>query len=1173
MSVSASDLAIEHTKRVFRLTRNDLQEGGSVFKYYYTALALHDALSNLVETNLKDLSFYDNSLFVKAKINMRLLRYAEAIKFLEQDVKKEIQSREEAILIHYLTNLDLCHKLSLLSTAYLKIGNFDQAQHYLNLCTVYKLDISNAMDAQHNSKKEISTVEKHNHAVQLHNLGVINLKNANYEDASTCFEQALEVYLGLYGVNNVFYVDTLTKKAIIHLEKDAKISSIEERKKAEQILFQAKSVAYGIKEKSFELSILKTVINTHLATLNFLGEKKEVAKALYIESMSELSIYFDSSHPYILMLKQHLCLLQDTPKKIISSLSALEKIVKKTQQQELHYQILHNLGNALIEIKEFKTAEIELSKALNVYFDINPESSPLVINNLPIIRELIRAIVRQGNKRFLEGEVVQFERCIRNHEEYSRAMSYYNEFIVEEQQFARTIRTSLFEMCGNSAKNNNQYEEAVEHYVVGYELSTEDKPLFKEKLQHLKGLIQSKKLEEGDQLIAKIEETLNSEERALAKIELHVFNSFKKLQLKVFSDVELCIITDDKESLKNYCIKVLGLDEGDITDMDGGEFYVSLNKNAIKILHTREPEQQSGKAMLLRANMFGIAYEEYYLSAINELLKLRVSSLLENHIILQKAQVMGSTAHTYNTPMVEKYTIVLSPFLVPSMQTVGLMHWVGIACNLEGNVLKIIYLDSENAPMPVMLQSVLSSAIRRDLAVTHDNNFPVIFQQQLVEQQRYNNCGPELIENFVYYLTGTRAIQEGAICLHSLLFENSLLDPIIYKSRIEENNKLIGFLSNTATIAFYYEPTTFISESRIMHNSKNLRSEEITHSLVARNSIEHNFAFHLSDLVLNFVINLADKLDISLRYKKAIYREDIKKLYEVMSGYNFEMSVEEALSEKGFRKLALRLHPDKGGDAEDFKFAKDLKDKFEKDIDVKSLLEAQIQSWLPSLYKASGLFKIADTAIDTIRAYQAPSLANAKQVAIDSLHICSMFSGFSKASIAANILSSSYTYYEDGLYPAIEQGLLSTAFMLLLAMVAGRSPYLGFLYTAGMVGYSGYSVVNNAYSLLQENFGLDETNQNIRELNSCTAYLEASKWLAETTSIKFFVDKYQEYGFKVSALKLDIEKASVKANLETEYGEEFGNKLSEYIHESYSDEGGNIDLVSIGNNGHIVETT
>ena len=50
------------------------------------------------------------------------------------------------------------------------------------------------------------------------------------------------------------------------------------------------------------------------------------------------------------------------------------------------------------------------------------------------------------------------------------------------------------------------------------------------------------------------------------------------------------------------------------------------------------------------------------------------------------------------------------------------------------------------------------------------------YKQIAVEQQRYANCGPEIVENFILSLTGNRVSQEKAIELHSKLVENSLLD-------------------------------------------------------------------------------------------------------------------------------------------------------------------------------------------------------------------------------------------------------------------------------------------------------------------------------------------------------------------------------------------------------------
>jgi hypothetical protein len=45
----------------------------------------------------------------------------------------------------------------------------------------------------------------------------------------------------------------------------------------------------------------------------------------------------------------------------------------------------------------------------------------------------------------------------------------------------------------------------------------------------------------------------------------------------------------------------------------------------------------------------------------------------------------------------------------------------------------------------------------------------------LVVKQQYNNCGSELIENFIYHLTGNRIEESEAVMHHSYLMENELM--------------------------------------------------------------------------------------------------------------------------------------------------------------------------------------------------------------------------------------------------------------------------------------------------------------------------------------------------------------------------------------------------------------
>ena len=67
------------------------------------------------------------------------------------------------------------------------------------------------------------------------------------------------------------------------------------------------------------------------------------------------------------------------------------------------------------------------------------------------------------------------------------------------------------------------------------------------------------------------------------------------------------------------------------------------------------------------------------------------------------------------------------------------------------------------------------------------------FVIKIFEQQRFNNCGPELVENFAYYLTGTCTSQEAAVYVHSMLLDSSLSDMGEYADKILKKKKLIVF--------------------------------------------------------------------------------------------------------------------------------------------------------------------------------------------------------------------------------------------------------------------------------------------------------------------------------------------------------------------------------------------
>lgn len=89
----------------------------------------------------------------------------------------------------------------------------------------------------------------------------------------------------------------------------------------------------------------------------------------------------------------------------------------------------------------------------------------------------------------------------------------------------------------------------------------------------------------------------------------------------------------------------------------------------------------------------------------------------------------------------------------------------------SNNHININYLISENTTIPKELLLILQSE-------TSQLDTKNSISQIIIEQQQYNNCGPEVIENFMLFLTGSRLIQTERVPFHSQLIENTLLSNI-----------------------------------------------------------------------------------------------------------------------------------------------------------------------------------------------------------------------------------------------------------------------------------------------------------------------------------------------------------------------------------------------------------
>ena len=171
---------------------------------------------------------------------------------------------------------------------------------------------------------------------------------------------------------------------------------------------------------------------------------------------------------------------------------------------------------------------------------------------------------------------------------------------------------------------------------------------------------------------------------------------------------------------------------------------------------------------------------KYTLDGIAEILRLRVKDLeLGKRVSILEGKFTDLNHN--NIPEIMKKMvsddsseIILVPLNLFNKHAVGLVFEkinVGEADNSYTNRLNITYIDPSNEAMPAGLKDLLFASLEEIATGTR-----VIIEEWLVELQKYANCGPEVIEGIVYFLTGIRESQEGAIWLHSALVECGLLD-------------------------------------------------------------------------------------------------------------------------------------------------------------------------------------------------------------------------------------------------------------------------------------------------------------------------------------------------------------------------------------------------------------
>jgi hypothetical protein len=313
------------------------------------------------------------------------------------------------------------------------------------------------------------------------------------------------------------------------------------------------------------------------------------------------------------------------------------------------------------------------------------------------------------------------------------------------------------------------------------------------------------------------------------------------------------------------------------------------------------------------------------------------------------------------------------------------------------------------------------------------------------------------------------------------------------------------------------------------------------------------------DVFESFTTRLLENTAIKAYLLNYVYGENIVAVNAILSKSYIKDSqdsgVQEILqkspfewSKKDFNKINLIIHPDKGGDAEDFKIIQEFKESRgpQENLDD-NLFTKAFEKFLPSMHqfisKATIGIKVFDTVIDGARLSYEPNITHAKAVALDTTYLYSMYTGVNGYSSSINLIDVSYKLYNGEYMGAIQQAAVIAAYMALPSVIAATGiPYVGLVYSSAMLGYTGYSAASNSYSFYQE-FGSNDF-----YIKSYTAYKDVAKTLSDSLLQDFYDFKplTKIYELNLKKLELNTQVLELKKEMQ-EDGSEFAQKLYKYI--------------------------
>ncbi len=203
--------------------------------------------------------------------------------------------------------------------------------------------------------------------------------------------------------------------------------------------------------------------------------------------------------------------------------------------------------------------------------------------------------------------------------------------------------------------------------------------------------------------------------------------------------------------------------------------------------------------------------------------------------------------------------------------------------------------------------------------------------------------------------------------------------------------------------------------------------------------------------------------------KRVVYRPDIKKFREILERRKIDEQIDVLRNNSEFKKkVLLVLHPDKGGENDDFIFAHNLQEKINGELDLGQLINDHLPAVQRAIYKANLWFKVLDSSTDLLRAIHKPTLENIDKAEVSCLYLFAAYQGIHWHVMLSNGKELTMQVYQGEYMEALKTSVVVGGYAILQMTTSYLSLPVVVAYESLTLGYAAYRAVTNAYEFYVE---------------------------------------------------------------------------------------------------------